>query len=370
MQIELSIAVVLSGAIIAQGIFAAILLFFSKINRLSNQLLGALIAAISLWFGSQTSLDFFFGVSGVYQQDPDFYFLPIYFSFAFGPLIFLYTRSLTNSAFVFRQKDWIHFIPVILQFGLYLFLTIQSYEYRRWFWYEVHQPYTYKLEFYGTMVSMICYLIPSIKHLFRYQGWIKEHFSELTHIQLNWLRLILIAFLLFCGFWIIEGIMRFYFQLYGFSGLYILMGILTLILAAGGLYQTNLSNIQFKPSNPASPSPIEIDQKILNRIQAGMLREKYYLNPNLSLKEFSSALGYPPRVISFHVNKGLDQSFVDFVNFYRVEAVKEKLKGKAAENYTLLAIALEAGFNSKSTFNRIFKKFEGCSPTKFMDQIK
>lgn len=93
-----------------------------------------------------------------------------------------------------------------------------------------------------------------------------------------------------------------------------------------------------------------------------------FLNPTLTLKEFAANCGSPARVISEHLNQGLGKNFHDFVNEYRVEAVKIKLKSKVQDNFTLESIAYDSGFNSKATFNRIFKKFTGLSPSKWSEK--
>ena len=91
-----------------------------------------------------------------------------------------------------------------------------------------------------------------------------------------------------------------------------------------------------------------------------------YLNPTLSLKEFADAMDLPTRTVSEHINRGMGKTFVDFVNEYRVEAVKQKLGSPQSGMYTILALAYESGFNSKATFNRAFKKFTGKSPTEYL----
>ena len=96
-----------------------------------------------------------------------------------------------------------------------------------------------------------------------------------------------------------------------------------------------------------------------------MALEKIYLNENLSLREFALHLKADPNLISFILNNHLDNNFYDFVNRYRIEEVKTKLNDPAYKHLTLLGIALESGFNSKTTFNRVFKQITGITPTEF-----
>ena len=148
MKIDFNWLVIICGAMIVLGLFAAFPLWMSKENRRSNRILSILLLSISLWL-----VDFFFNISGIYGQDPDYYFKPIYYSFAFGPLIYLYVKSITQSDFSLRFKHLLHFIPVVIQAALYCFLCFKDYSFRNWYWQEVHLPYTYRVEFNGTFLS-------------------------------------------------------------------------------------------------------------------------------------------------------------------------------------------------------------------------
>ena len=97
-----------------------------------------------------------------------------------------------------------------------------------------------------------------------------------------------------------------------------------------------------------------------------MLEENIYKNPSLTVSDVAIDLDTTPKLISAIVNSGFNMNFNDFVNYYRVEAVKEQLKKGEQETKTLLGIALECGFNSKATFNRAFKKHTSLSPKEFL----
>ena len=158
MTIPFSFPVVLLLAVIAQAGFAAALLWAAPHNRRPNRLLALLLLAIGLW-----ALDGFFRVSGIYGQNPRWYFLPIYYSLGFGPLLYFYVRSIVNHAFRFRwQHHGWHFAPVLAQAALYWGLTFQPYPTKLWYWETVHQPITYRLEFVGTWVSLVTYLLLSL----------------------------------------------------------------------------------------------------------------------------------------------------------------------------------------------------------------
>jgi hypothetical protein len=209
MEINFSWLTALFGIIISQGTFAAIILWFAERNKPSNRILAVLLVCISLWL-----IDTFFSVSGIYQQAPNFYFKPIYYSFAFGPLLYFYVKSLTNARFQLKRRHLLHFTPVLFQALLYWFLTFQDYTFKRWYWLEIHQPFTYRIEFDGTFVSLAIYLVFSLQLLRNYQKWLSDNFSEFSKMTLNWLKIILAIMLLLCLQWFVEVILREFYDNY------------------------------------------------------------------------------------------------------------------------------------------------------------
>ena len=124
-----------------------------------------------------------------------------------------------------------------------------------------------------------------------------------------------------------------------------------------------------------------------------MDREKLYQEPELTLQDLSTKLEFPPHQVSQAINEGMKKNFYDLVNgyrveeakrlllhpknrnytilsVYRVEEAKRLLLDPKSSNYTILSVGFEAGFNSKTTFNTVFKKFTGLTPTEFRDKQK
>ncbi len=361
MQITADLNVLILGIIISCSFFASGLLWFSAQNKQSNRVLALLIFSISLWL-----IDHFLRMAGIYNQKPNLYFLPIFYSFAFGPLIYFYVKSLVNQSLKFQKNDILHFIPVIFQAGLYLFLTTQSYNFKNWYWTNIHQNFTYKIEFDGTWISMLIYLILSVRLIQKYQIYVVNYFSEISKIKLNWLKTILILFLILSVQWLIEIILRDYFNLYfNYDYSIQILGVLALILAVGGIKQSNLNEVQFE-EDVAPKTKIVLDEDVIEQIKNGMKSKSLFLNPTLSLADFSKEIKLNSKIVSQQINAGLGKSFNDFVNEYRVEEVKRRLNSSDIEKITILGIAFESGFNSKTTFNRIFKDFTGKAPRDFI----
>ena len=367
MEIPLNIEVVFLGTAITQGVFAFFLLNFQKNNLQANRYLSLLVLFFSLWL-----LDTFFRVAYIYQQDPNYYFLPIYFSLAFGPLIFFYTKAVTEKDFSFKKEYWWHFLPALIQASLYIFLQFSNYAFRRWFWFEIHRPFTHQLEFNLSLLSLIIYLYFSTRLLRNYQDWIKNQFSEISKITLNWLRIVLFAMISLALFWLLESILRANFDYYPdhpYSA--VIMGFTILIFAAGGLLQEDLKDKGIPHAGSFPNVPIEqIDPIVLDKIIKTIEKQKLFLKPDLTLAAFAKAVELPARQISFYLNNGLQTPFIDFVNKYRVEKVKSHIEKNDLPHLTLLGIAYESGFSSKSTFNRVFKKFTQKSPSEYQKDIQ
>ena len=394
-------------AVIAQALFAAGLLAGAPLNRVSNRFLALLMLAIALWL-----TDGFFRVSGLYGQNANLYFSPIYYSLAFGPLLYFYVRSLVNHGFRWRPAYWLHFAPVLLQAGLYWWLRFQPYAVRNDFWEHVHRPVTYRLEFIGTWLSLMVYLLLSLRRLRQYGRWLTDNFSEVSRLRLRWLRWLLLLLAVVSGQWLAELVLREFFGLYyRYDYSTELLGVVVFVIGVVGLRQADMRAVNFAPeadeepaepiaepagalptplvaaqmpglgvseappvaagaaaatafvpgSPPAAPAAAP-DPLVMERIRYALVEDRLYQNPTLTLAELSAHTGLAPRLISYTVNAGFGRSFNDLVNGYRVAEVQRRLAASDARRFTLLGIAFESGFNSKTTFNRIFKQMTGVAP--------
>ena len=97
-----------------------------------------------------------------------------------------------------------------------------------------------------------------------------------------------------------------------------------------------------------------------------MNAEQPYLLEKLSLKEVAEYLDISPNHLSQVINENLNKNFFDFINGYRVELIKQKMLNSENSSLSLLGMAYESGFNSKSCFNSVFKKMTGLTPSKYL----
>jgi AraC-like DNA-binding protein len=134
-----------------------------------------------------------------------------------------------------------------------------------------------------------------------------------------------------------------------------------------------------EPAPPAGRGPEPMTQPVLSpaeatestmalrhQIDSYMKRQKPYTNPNLTLAELAARLHLPPHVLSKLLNDEYHKNFFDFINHHRIEELKSRLNDPKFRSYTLLSMAYEVGFNSKTAFNRSFKKLTSQTPSEYL----
>jgi AraC-like DNA-binding protein len=112
-----------------------------------------------------------------------------------------------------------------------------------------------------------------------------------------------------------------------------------------------------------------IKTRYQEKLKNHMLSQKPYLNPSCSLTSLARELSISLNYLSQVINESFQQSFNDFINSYRINESKRILEEKHNPKKTILEIAYEVGFNSKSTFNKAFKKNAGCTPREFKNSL-
>jgi len=114
----------------------------------------------------------------------------------------------------------------------------------------------------------------------------------------------------------------------------------------------------------------EEDQIWMEKIDKYMHKSRCFINPKLSLAELSNQLKLPTHVVSKIINDGYQKNFFDFVNSYRIEEFKKLLHENKNAQFTLLSLAYDVGFNSKTAFNRSFKKITDQTPREYVESLK
>jgi AraC-like DNA-binding protein len=111
--------------------------------------------------------------------------------------------------------------------------------------------------------------------------------------------------------------------------------------------------------------PDEELQAYKSRLETLMETRKPYLNPELNLIRLSELMSMAPHQLSYLINTAFSENFFQFINRYRVEKAKELLNKESMNQFSILGIAFESGFNSKTSFNTTFKKFTNQTPSEY-----
>jgi AraC-like DNA-binding protein len=204
---------------------------------------------------------------------------------------------------------------------------------------------------------------------------LRELYSSIERIDLSWCNLLLIAFaaMWFLDFmnWVlgITHIATPTASYWMYMSSILINLVFTLIVTYKGLTQSaSFSGIQGLPKYAASRLDPSECETIIKKLTALIETEKPYLSPSISIEELSKKLNISVKSLSQAIHTGLNQNFYDFINSCRIEEIKKRIHDEQHKNFTLLAIALDAGFNSKSVFNAAFKKHTGITPKEFRYQ--
>jgi AraC-like DNA-binding protein len=305
---------------------------------------------------------------------------------AVAPLIYLYVRSITATKFLFKGKDWWHFL------GAFLIIAYRTFIYT----YDSLQPgfdetqngilkitvdetVAQGVMFFLGSGYMLLYLAFTFQLFYNYRSNIKQYFSNTYKLELNWV----LSFLVFFSLWFLYGfIQTLYSELISplsYNTQYwhnIFMAILVLYIGITG-YFTDTAKLKklkftFTPSPESIPQAdrsANVPSKDIERLATYMKEEKPYLNPELNLSDLAEELEMTRAQLSQVINSGFQKNFNDFVNGFRVLEFKEHLNNGRHKQLSLLGIAYDCGFNSKATFNRVFKKLTQTSPTEFLNSI-
>ena len=307
-------------------------------------------------------------------------------SVAIAPLIYLYVRSITMSSFKFKKSDWWHFAIaltlIVYRVSIYIYDSLQvGFAGTQNGYLKIHIDEAYVLTILSlvSFAQMLLYLAFTFQLFYNYRKKINAFFSNTYKLELRWILSFLIAFTLLFLYGSLQTIISTlitelsYVQQYGLN---IVMAIVVLYVGVRGFFTdtTKLKKLDFSftPQRITVPEHDEvslISKDDITMVTSFMETEQPYLDPELNLIMLSRKLNLSRAELSETINSGLGKNFNDFVNGYRVDAVKQMLAEGKQEQLSLLGIALECGFNSKATFNRVFKKLAHISPTEYLKTL-
>jgi len=355
-----------------QGFIMSGLLFFARKRPARDRLLAILILLIALaclnlhifessWINELPLLRFLLN------------FVPLVVVMPLGPLLYFYVKSSLDPTFRVTTARRPHFYSVIIDIVPQLIAVTYVGGVLGGILKNHPQPWGIAIDTYNVYADIPRWLSMTIYVYLSYRYLSVAQVNNEKHLR--WIRQFLKVFLVFQLIWfiyLVPYVIPKYtdklLDMVDWYPIYIPLVILIYYLGIKGYMMTaEEETAAKKAAMPPAPIPDTIIGEAIPLLLKAMEQDQLYLNPELNLSLVAQHTGLPPKTISAVLNQHLQKSFNEFVNEYRVAAFKQKIAASQQEQYTIMSLALESGFNSLPTFQRAFRNNTGMSPREYMN---
>ncbi|MEA1898343.1 MAG: helix-turn-helix domain-containing protein [Bacteroidota bacterium] len=349
------------------ALFAGILTVTKKQINVSDKLLSALLFLLAIDYGN----------IGITYLSYDTTIIPSSF-FLFNPAFYLYSRSLTDEKFRLRWVQLLHLVPyVFFEFSNHYFTLIFNVDV---FFIRDNNLWIRLLFSLSFVISLVAYNAFSISAVHKHRINLKNEFSNISQNQkLGWLLFVVISYNVYVYTATVLGLFGFFYNDFVASSIFNYSATLGITFALGfyGIRQDEIYKIKsektepdhreerYKKSKLADGKKEDIKIQVLTYFQ----EKAPYLNPELSMFLLSEELNIPKHQLTEVLNTIIGKNFFQFVNEYRVEAVKQKLSDTNYNKFSIEVIGYDCGFSSKSSFFSVFKNITGQTPSQFKNSI-
>lgn len=345
------------------GIF---LITHKKGKHRNNVLLSSIFLLIAL-----NMVDLNLQINGIQIKWKFLQYIDDGFFLLYGPIFYFYAQGVMYRDFKLSRSNSLHLIPYLLLTGILLSLgKLRADTAEDIFQHDM--PWQFYLLSTLVYAHFFVYLGLTYKSLWTYRQIIKNKYSQIDQINLDWLSFSLNTFSLLT----LVSLIHNFITLAGNENVLIITLVLLLlfifyfvnrvILKAlrqpeifAGITQNEISKYQGSTLTTGQVNEYK------NQLLALCHTEKPFLNPQVSLADLSDKLSISSKHLSQVINQSFHKSFFDFINAYRIREAQKILKESADDKLTVLEVMFEVGFNSKSSFNTAFKKETGQTPTEF-----
>ena len=350
-----------------QSLFLLVIFMSSaKARRQSNGFIIVLIGMLSMGLLGHLLYQLMPGI-----KNPKFLLISEFASLLFCPSIFLFAESSLHQQ-RFHKKQLLHYLPaliydVMLIFLFYIPSSLTSSIFDRP---EGLLSAILGMMFFGIAFNAL-YWFKSWKSFQRFQKNLQDELSYAVKTQFfrNFLLAVgvclLVWFLLFLATLIrLERLPRYYYFLVWLSLSFLILFIAYYVIREPVLFQ--VSSLLIAPKKYQKSKLIASDLDILKtQLDQIMLEKKPYLNRKLLKAELAAILGVSNPELARLLNERIGMNFFEYVNYFRIKEFIELAQSKRAAQLTFFALAQEAGFNSKTTFNKSFKQITGKTPKEY-----
>lgn len=361
---------------IAQFLFAALLIVTKKQKQMADTILTLWLLLMVIFMGlTLLKIEFPNSGWGRLQLFP--------FFFTVGPFLFVYVRTLGKRAPFLEFLDGVHILPFVI-FSVTA-VTMDSTVDEHVLSGNSFQPnmLIYSI---SALISVAVYIFLTIRTLNLHRTNLLDHFSYSSpEISLNWLRGVAVLFTATIVLTLISALLNVATADSTLNpGIFMFLGFTIFAFAVSffGIRQGAIFAAESMGNAETEANEADAEKKTTTRYERSGLRpelaekyrlalldymetEKPFLRRELTIQDVAADLGIAQHHLTQTINEHLDKNFYTLVNEYRVEEVKQRLKDPKYAHLTVLAIANDAGFNSKSSFNMTFKKYVGMTPSAF-----
>lgn len=342
-------------------IFAAFAFSYKKGKITSHNILSAFLFANSLYI-IDFSLKAIENATGLNLQW--FNGIGVSFGFLFGPLLYLYSKSITQTRHggTLKASDLIHISVFLVAFAIVVL--------------DASIPFVY---IYGALyLQTTPYMVACFVVIIHYRRQIKDYYSSIDRLNLTWMLYVVGAFFLM---WMVD-LLNFILADLRLTGIQVqsYMVFISLMINftfAILIFYKALQHPELFTGFPEQQSRPKYEQSRLTnaekkeysqKLKQYFAEQKPFLNPDLTINDVANTMGISSKYLSQIINESLHKNFYDFINSHRIEEAKKMLKNKQDSEKTVLEILYDSGFNSKSAFNTAFKKHTGYTPTQYRKQ--
>jgi len=338
-------------------------------DRLSDKLLAWVLFLLAM-----EVQDYTFGFAGINVLWNELNGFPRAVHLLIGPIVYFYFKAQINREFRLRKSHLIHFLPYSLYCIYQLIFFVQGaevVEYKESAIWDDYMGYLYLAMCY---TSYTYYFSKCLRIYSAYRKWSVNQFSNIELIDFKWFRNFILALIFYLSFRAIMNILDAQFDWPFYQDWWWNLGLVMVIFYIGlaGIMQKQPAKIYFSMDDETQidegktiPADEMEQSELAKQLDEIMKSERLFLQAELNLRELSQHLNTNTSLLSKAINQSFKMNFNDYVNSLRIEAFIKAYQEDQEKNYTMIALAFDAGFNSVSTFNRAFKKIKGNSPKEY-----
>ena len=357
---------------IMQGLYSTFILMHTRLRNPANKYLAYLLVLLSINILHSVLIRTYI----FEHKNTELLFKEPFMLFLI-PILWMYVKKLENPEYRFKKRVIIHFVPFV---AVLLFSTFLVIHYNR---INNNDILISHINSFSRVIAVIAffqylfYLIYIFKLIHRFRAKTLHELSNIENYDLTWLRVFLYTFLVVFILVIATMVVTLH-NLdvsYFHQSVLVIFTLVIYILGYKGIFQQTIlpqrnSAIGKSLNTENSKSgKADIDEELLNHLLEFMKSDKPFYDSELTLTSLAEQINMNRNRLSEIINTGTGGNFHEFVNKYRVEEVKQLMITPKYKEFTLLAIAFEAGFSSKSTFNSIFKEYTGLTPSQYRSKL-